>query len=247
MMNFKNKKILVTGASSGIGRQIAIQLSELGAIVVLVGRDEARLNESLNLMANPSVHKAFVYDLQNIDDIMNFVKDALADGVKFDGLVHAAGVPAIYPIKVLDYEIFEKAFKINAYSFIELIKQISKKQNSNDNVSAVFISSVLTKTAAKGQLPYIVSKGAFNVAAKSISNELSKRNFRLNTIITGAVMTKMVKETDAYRMLRDEIQILPDSFKILSANEVASMTIFLLSDSARYIIGENYFMDGGYF
>ena len=102
MMNFKNKKILVTGASSGIGRQIAIQLSELGAIVVLVGRDEARLSESLNLRANPSAHRAFVYDLQNIDDITNFVKDTLADGVKFDGLVHAAGVPAIYPIKVLN-------------------------------------------------------------------------------------------------------------------------------------------------
>jgi len=128
----------------------------------------------------------------------------------------------------------------------EIVDKI-KELNGGKTVSAVFISSVLTKTATKGQLPYIVSKGAFNVAAKSISNELSKRNFRLNTIITGAVMTKMVKETDAYRMLRDEIQILPDSFKILSADEVANMTIFLLSDNARYIIGENYFMDGGYF
>jgi len=248
MINFKDKKILVTGASSGIGRQIAVRLSELGASVALIARDEARLKQTLSMMKEPAKHKIFAYDLQDIDGIAQLVSDCVKfDGVKFNGCVHAAGIPAIYPIKILDYTAFEKAFKINAYSFIELVKQVAKKQNSNDNASAVFLSSILTKTATKGQLPYIISKGSLDIAAKAISNELLKRNFRINTVITGAVMTKMVEETDTYRTLSNEARTPPENFKILSADEAANMVLFLLSDSARYVVGENYFIDGGYF
>lgn len=95
MITFENKKILVTGSSSGIGREIAIHLSQLGAKVVLVARDENRLKETLNLMQQPENHKYFSYDLEDIDNIHRLVTNCVEyDNIKFDAFVHCAGVPA---------------------------------------------------------------------------------------------------------------------------------------------------------
>ncbi len=103
MISFKNKKILVTGASSGIGREVAIHLSELEAKVVLIARDEDRLKETISLMKEPKKHKYFLYDLENIDDISTLVTNCVEyDNIKFDGFIHCAGVPAVLPLKVLD-------------------------------------------------------------------------------------------------------------------------------------------------
>lgn len=251
MSEFNGKKFLVTGASSGIGREIAIHLSELGASVVLVARDEDNLKESISLMMEPNKHKYFIYDLENINGISQLINSAVNfDGVKFDGLVYAAGVPAVYPIKVLDYEKLDTVFKINTFSYLELIKQFSKKQFSNDCASVVFLSSFLVhNNRAKGQIAYLMSKSASQSLAKTLSLELLKRKIRVNNILVGGVITKMVEQTEIIRSLQDENTQKENSrdIKILSTREVSNMVIFLLSNSAKYIVGENYFIDGGSF
>lgn len=252
MSCFNGKKFLVTGASSGIGREICIHLSELGANIVLVARDETRLKETLSLMNNPDKHRYFVYDLENVKDIHNLVNSSFEfDGIKFDGLVYAAGVPAVYPIKVLDYEKLDTTFKINTFSYLELIRQFSKKQISNDYASVVFLSSFLVhNNRAKGQLAYIMSKSASQSLAKTLSLEFLKRKIRINSVIIGAVLTKMVEQTESIRFFQDENtqkENSSDIIKILTTREVSNMVIFLLSDSAKYIVGENYFIDGGSF
>ena len=251
MMNFKNKKILVTGASSGIGRQIAIQLSELGASVVLIARDEVRLKETLSMMKESTKHKIFIYDLQNVDGIEELISKCVGfDGIKFDGCVHAAGIASIYPFKMLNYETNEKIFKVNTSSALEIVRHLSKKMNSNDGASVVFFSSILTKIFSKGQIPYIISKASLDAIAKPLSLELSKRKIRINTIIVGGVLTKMVKDTQVFRDLKDHEKdpyTTSDICRALEPCEVSSMAIFLLSDAARYIVGENYFIDGGNF
>ena len=251
MMNFKNKKILVTGASSGIGRQIAIQLSELGASVVLIARDEVRLKETLSMMKESTKHKIFIYDLQNVDGIEELISKCVScDGIKFDGCVHAAGIASIYPFKMLNYETNEKIFKVNTSSALEIVRHLSKKMNSNDGASVVFFSSILTKIFSKGQIPYIISKASLDAIAKPLSLELSKRKIRINTIIVGGVLTKMVKDTQVFRDLKDHEKdpyTTSDICRALEPCEVSSMAIFLLSDAARYIVGENYFIDGGNF
>ncbi|PRM98231.1 SDR family oxidoreductase [Aliarcobacter cryaerophilus] len=252
MISFKNKKILVTGASSGLGREVAIHLSELEAKVVLIARDEDRLKETISLMKEPKKHKYFLYDLENIDDISTLVTNCVGyNNLKFDGFVHCAGVPAIYPLKVLDYKKFEKVFKINTYSYLEIIKHLSKKQNSNDEAGIVYLSSLLK--SKKAQMTYIISKVSADAISKTLSLELIKRRIRVNSILIGSSATKMIEDTEKYRLLTSDVEKanLPEHYnpmwKLLSTKEVSNMIIFLLSDSARYIVGENYFIDGGYF
>ncbi len=251
MMNFTNKKILVTGASSGIGREICIHLSELGARVVLVARNKEKLQETLSLMGGDG-HECFSYDLEDVENIKELVKKCVDyDGVKFDGFVHSAGVPAVYPLKILDYEKFEKTAKLTTYSYLEIIKYLSKKQYSNDGSSIVFISSVLTKIPKKAQSVYVATKAASANTAKVLSLELQRRATRINNILVGDVATQMVENTQIYRQLKDDSkeqsQCLFPVFKSLNPREVSNMALFLLSDDARYIIGEDYYIDGGYF
>lgn len=250
MITFKDKKILVTGASSGLGREVAINLSELGAKVVLIARDEDRLKETISSMKEPKNHKYFLYDLENIDNISILVTNCVEyDNIKFDGFVHCAGIPAIYPLKVLDYKKFEKVFKINTYSYLEIIKYLSKKQNSNNEASIVFISSLTTKILAKGEIAYMMSKVSAENISKVLSAELIKRQIRVNNVVSGAIQTTMLESTESTRLLNvDSCTKENDTlYKILSPREVSNLVLFLLSDSAKYIIGENYLIGGGDF
>ncbi len=208
MITFENKKILVTGASSGIGREVAIHLSELGAKVVLIARDEIRLQETISLMKESQNHKYFLYELENIEDISTLVKNCVEfDNIKFDGFVHCAGIPAVIPLKILDYKKFEKVFKINTYSYLEIIKHLSKKQNSNEESGFVYLSSIMTKYPTTSQISYLMSKMSAESISKTISLELLRRRIRINTIIVGAVLTEMVKETEKFRSLKTDTQI----------------------------------------
>lgn len=249
MISFKNKKILVTGASSGIGREIAIHLSELDAKVILLGRDEERLKETLSLMKDGN-HKYFCYDLENIVGIKELVSKFVEyDDIKIDGFVNCAGIVEIFPLKVIDYKKFEHILRINTYSYLEIIKYLSKKQYSNNNASFVYISAMMTKTPKKAQTTYIASKAAGDSMSKVLSNELIRRKIRINSVLVGSVMTSMVAQTEDLRQLGSEST--PETYnpicKTLSTREVSNMVMFLLSDSAKYIIGETYHIDGGYF
>lgn len=249
MITFNNKKILVTGASSGIGREVAIQLSELGANTILVGRNEQRLQETKSLMKAGN-HKYFCYDLENIEGIKELVSKFIEyDNIKIDGFVNCAGIVEIFPLKVIDYKKFEHILKINTYSYLEIIKYLSKKQYSNDNSAYVYISAMMTKIPKKAQATYIASKAAGDSISKVLSNELIRRKIRINSVLVGSVMTNMVEETEKLRQLGSEST--PETYnpicKTLSTREVSNMVMFLLSDSAKYIIGETYHIDGGYF
>lgn len=249
MISFSGKKVLVSGASSGIGREVCIQLSELGAKVVLLARNKERLLQTISLMTG-NEHTYFDYDLEDIEGIKNLIPKLIQDDdIKFDGYVHCAGIVDIYPLRVINLKKFEKILKINTYSYLEIIKYLSKKAYSHNNSSIVFTSAMITRIPKKGQTTYIASKSAGESMSKVLSLELLKREIRINSVLVGSVMTQMVKDTEKLRLLGTE----SDSGKYnpicrtLKTREVSNMIMFLLSDSAKYIIGENYNIDGGYF
>lgn len=245
MISFKNKKILVTGASSGIGRQIAIDLSNLDASVTLIGRNENKLKKTLSLMKGMN-HKYFVFDLKNIINIKNLLTNTLEyDNIKFDGYVHSAGIPSIYPLRVINYNNFKDTIKTNTYSYIEIIKYFSKRNISNDNASIVYISSSMTEYPIVGQSTYISSKSAGESLAKSLSKELIKRKIRINNVLPDLVSTEMVEDTSKYRDLASIKKDLEIDF-VLDPKEVSNVVLFLLSDSSKYIIGENYIIKKAY-
>lgn len=122
--SLEGKTILITGASSGIGRQCAIDCSKMGAKVVLVARNQKRLDETLSLMEGEG-HRAYSYDLSNLDGIQDFVSTAVADNGKFDGFVHAAGVEMTKPVKLITPEDYEEIFRVNALSGFEFARQLA--------------------------------------------------------------------------------------------------------------------------
>lgn len=249
MSEFKNKKYLITGASSGIGRQIAINLSKLNAKVVLVARDEEKLKQTLSLM-DKNDHFYITYDLNDTQNIETLIKKAVNDGVKFDGFIHCAGAVGIYPLRVIDEKKINEVFNVNTFSYLNIIKTLSKKQYSNNFSSFVYLSSTMPKKPTTSQALYISSKSASESFAKVLSLELAKRNIRINNIIIGGVLTNMTHDTKIFKNLKaNSSQLLQKSpmLKLVSCKEVANMVSFLLSDEALFIVGEDYYCDGGFF
>ena len=245
-MDFTGKKILVTGASSGIGKAIAIQLDQLGSRVVLVGRNENKLQE-VKAQMNQREHQITVADLAVEDDMSSIFKEIMADGMKLDGLVYSAGVGPILPIKLLKRENIEKVMSVNLYAFIEMVRQFSNNKFHNENSSIVAISSIAAVQPEKCQTAYAMSKAALNTAAESLAIELSSKRIRINTIMPGVVNTPMAME--AGKLVNDGDFIKSVSAKqllgVIEPEQIANICNFLLSDKASMITGRAIYADGG--
>lgn len=241
MIDLTNKKIVVTGASSGIGRAVCILLSQLGAKVMLTGRKEEELQNTLEQMTGEG-HCCFPCDLSDLDNIESLIRDIVdSDGKKLDGLVHCAGISVRAPIRNLDYAKMDAVMKINFYAFVELVKQYARK-NSNGG-SIVGISSYAAINGATGQTVYAASKAALDAAVISMSKELCKKQIRINSVRPGFVNTAMY-ENSKKQLGNDKL----GENQLLGVGEpedVANLIAFLLSDASKFITGSNYMIHGG--
>ena len=155
-----NKTILVTGASSGIGRATSIALSQFGATVVLTGRNEERLQETLEEMKDPNNHFMIPFDFNNTVEINEWMKEVITIvGHQIDGLVHCAGIQKLTPIRSLRYEDISKIIEVNTHSSLMLLKSCMNKKVFNRGGSVVLISSISSLNAALGNITYAASKG----------------------------------------------------------------------------------------
>ncbi|MCM1568116.1 MAG: SDR family oxidoreductase [Roseburia sp.] len=236
------KKILVTGASSGIGRETAILLSQIGAKVVAVARNQEALQETLSMMEGEG-HYCIACDLSQTEKIEELVNEAVSyDGQKLDGLVHCAGITKTCALRMLSIDKIDEVMRINYYSFIELMRQYEKKKNNNGG-SVVAISSKAAKSNNKGQLAYAPSKAALNSAVKVLAKELAHKNIRVNSIMPGFIHTKMAN--DYFNQAdRDSVN------QLLGVGEpidIANMAAYLLSDAGKFITGAGMVIDGGSF
>lgn len=244
--SLEGKTILVTGASSGIGKQCAIDCAMMGAKVILVARNEERLQETLNMMEGEG-HDSYQFDLNNLNEIKNLINQITREHGKFDGLIHAAGVEMTKPIKLLTPEDYEYVFKVNTISGLEIAKQISGMKNFNKSGSIVFISSITGVIARTGVAAYSASKGAMISAARVMALELSKREIRVNCISPGTILTPLM-ENYLSTLTEEEQQKRISGFPLNlgKTTDVSYTSVFLLSDAARWITGQNIVVDGGY-
>ncbi len=244
----KDKHILITGASSGIGKQCAISCSEQGAIVALVGRDLVAL-EAVRDSLHGERHHIISQDITELDKITSVVDDAVLRNGKIDGFIHSAGVESTLPLKMHKPQVIEKIFSVNTFSGFEFIRVISqKKYISSHAASMVFISSVMGSVGNGGLLAYCSSKGAVDAGVRSLAIELSKRNIRVNSISPGHIMgTRMTegKESSLSTEATEEITR-NHPLGLGTVNDVANAVVFLLSDASRWITGINLIVDGGY-
>lgn len=243
--SFCEKKIMVTGAGSGIGRATAIRLSNLGAIVILIGRDEQKLNITLSKMT-PGKHQIISYDLLEFEGYETlFLKST--EKSKLDGLVHCAGIAKAIPIKVISEKAIDEIMNINYKSFVLLTKFFSKKKYSNDNASIVACSAVNAHYPQKCMGVYEASKLAVEGVVRGFADELyANRKIRINAMVIGPIVTPMAGYSeDDTAIVGQKTEITPNIMGFASSNDVASMAVFLLSTYSSYSTGRNFYVDGG--
>ncbi len=238
--SLKGKTILVTGASSGIGRAVAIECSHCGATLVLNARNEDRLNETLNLLDGEG-HIIVSGDLTEEADIVKVVAQTSA----LDGLVLSAGINDKSLVKFLTDEHINKMLSTNFIAPVQLTQMLVKKKKLNKEASVVVISSAAAFLPSIANSMYASSKAALSQFSKVLALELMPQRIRVNTIEPAFVETGMVKKPE----IKDTIDAVRQSSpfgRLVSPEEVALASVYFLSDAAKLVTGSNLVMDGGY-
>ncbi len=228
----QGKTILVTGASSGIGKETALYLAKQGATVILTARNEVRLKEVNDVIGEHAY--SYACDLNELESIQTIFEFCKEKGLKLDGMVHAAGISNPIPVRGVSVENLEETMRVNCMSFAELGKYFCSKKYSNENASIVAISSLAATHPIMGQLTYAASKAALNTMVEVMAKEFLKRKIRVNAIMPSYVDTPMVAEDEHFR-LNSGSDVMP--LGVIEPIQIAYLAEFLLSDKAKHITG----------
>ena len=244
--DFSGKRYIVAGASSGIGRATAVMLSEQGAEVCLLGRNNIKLEETLSLMKG-SGHKIYIKDFSEAGGFKEIYDDIISDGHKIDGLVYTAGIAKILPVGMLSKSSMDESMTTNLYSFVEMASLLSKKKY-HDTASIVGVSSISALYPQKCQGVYVASKSAMNSIVMSMAIELAEKNIRINTVMPSSTNTPMLREAFEGKS-EEEIDRLTNKqvLGLVEPEDVASVILFLLSDASKMVTGRALYADAGYF
>lgn len=242
--SLKNKKILVTGASSGIGRAIAIECSRMGATVYLTARNEERLKETLKQMEQPELHIMKTADLA-IQEERKYLIEELPDCL--DGVVHCAGLTVTKPFTFVSEENLHDVMGVNFEASVLLTQLLLKKKKILRGASLIFISSISgVYVSLVGNSIYSASKGAINGISKVLALELAGRQIRVNTITPGMIETNIMSEgIISDEQLAEDVKHYPLK-RYGKPEEVAYAAVYLLSDASKWVTGSNLLIDGGY-
>lgn len=236
----EGKHILVTGASSGMGRVFCQMIAHEGANVTLVARNEERLQQTLASMEGEG-HGYKVCDLTSEEQL----KETVGVLAALDGVIFCAGVNDYVPVKFVKQEKIDKIFKTNFFSEILLTQILLKKKLINKNASLVYISSISSVLGVPGTLLYASSKGALNTAVKVIASELAPQGIRANAICPGVVRTEMLSgaNLDVETFDKQEVDY-PLGYG--TPEDVGNAVLYHLSDGSRWLTGNIMILDGGY-
>lgn len=242
-MIMKREYILVTGASSGMGAQIAKDLSK-DYNIILNGRDEGRL-EAVRKECFEGEHVIWKYDLSNVDGVFDSLVENLP-GYKGEitKFVHCAGYMKMYPVRVFSPEIFQSAFNVNVISAAMIVKYLTGRNTNGSALNnVVFISSNISNFGAKAFSVYSSSKAAVDGLMRSLAVELAPK-VRVNSVLPGGVHTRM---TDAMYKNEELISRMTATYPLGlgTVNNISDAVCFLLSDKAGWITGQQITVDGG--
>ena len=239
------KRVLVTGASSGMGRATAILISQLGGKVIAVGRDESTLKKTVDGLAGEG-HQLSVFDLTNADLIPDWMRQLASDGA-LDGMVHMAGLHGAKPLRISDVDFVNNLMAINVGAAMQLARGFRHKKVRATTSSIVFASSIAAMIGEAGISAYSATKGAIISLSQSLASELCSEGIRVNCISPSFVKTEFTKEFfDS--LTPDQLSALEQKHPLGfgEPEDVAPLIAFLISDSSRWMTGSNVVIDGGY-
>ena len=239
LFNLDGKTILVTGGSSGIGRSIAILCSELGATVIIVGRNESKLVSTLSHMGNSA--SFFVADLTCMSDL-NLLVNRLP---KLDGIVHCAGVGHRKMAKQVTPDDIDTVMSINFNAPVLLQSALLSAKKVLPNASIVFIASKAAMSPSIGNGIYSASKGAIVSYSKCLALELASKKIRVNCVCPAMIWTDLIMQGTA---TREDLEIEQQKYPLKrfgQPEDVANLVAFLLSDAASWLTNSCYDVTGG--
>jgi NAD(P)-dependent dehydrogenase (short-subunit alcohol dehydrogenase family) len=242
----QGKRILVTGASSGIGRSAATLFSALGARLCVVGRSVDRLATTLAALSG-SGHTVHAFDIGSVDESVVTIQSIVQGGGSFQGIFHSAGIGLVRPAKLTKREHFDHVLAASLGGTFAISRAASMKGVVSDGASIVLMSSVAAYRGQIGMALYSASKGAVDAATRSLACELAPRGIRVNSLVTGAVKTEMHERTATAMPAEALAQY--EAKHLLGFGEpadVAAVAAFLLADASRWVTGANWVVDGGY-
>ena len=238
--SLEGKTILVTGASSGIGRGIAITCSKMGAKVIINGRNTMKLQETSELMENDS-SIILAADLTDADSVTSLVNSM----PKLDGVVHCAGLGQRIPCKDIEGKNVDDVMNVNFKAPVMLQAEINRQKKLNKASSIVFIASIASWSPSLGNSIYSASKGAIISYANCLALELAPRKVRVNCISPAMVWTELILQDGI-----DEEQLKIDEQKYPlkrygQPEDIANLAIYMLSDASTWMTGSNVKLSGG--
>lgn len=237
----KGKTILVTGASSGIGQATAIECAQMGAEVVITGRDTERLQATADLVGTPKT--LIAADLTNQEDVERLV----AALPPLDGAVLCAGNSTTLPLQFGSREKFDEMFNVNFFAPVELLRLMYKKKVLQKGASVVLIASIGgTHSFMPGNGVYGASKAALNSLMKYAAREYASRKIRVNSICPGMVDTPLIhRGTITEEQLAEDAKRYPLG-RYGKPDDIANGAVYLLSDASSWLTGHDLVIDGGF-
>ena len=238
--SLEGKTILVTGASSGIGRGIAVTCSKMGATVIINGRNKERLLETLSQMEGEN-NKLVVGDLTDTQSLSTLV-EALP---KLDGVVHCAGIGQRIPCKLLSEQLVDEVMDVNFKAPILLQTELLKQNKQNKGGSIVFVASIASWSPSFGNSVYSASKGAIISYANCLALELAPRKIRVNCISPAMVWTDLIiaDGIDEEQLKKDEQKYPLKRYG--QPEDIANLAVYMLSDASTWMTGSNVKISGG--
>ena len=242
IFSLREKVILITGASSGIGRAVAQQCAAAGATCIITARNQDRLKETLEGLPGEG-HQMILSDISLVGGINNLVSNL----PKVNGVVCCAGVVETKMLKFTEEDDLQRLFSTNTFSTIRLIRDMVQQKKLNKEASIILVSSISgVRCGYLGGSLYGASKGALEGFIKATALELAPQKIRVNTIMPGMIETPLMADSviDSEQLEADKLRFPLKRYGL--ASEVGYASVFLLSDATKWITGTSLLMDGGY-
>ena len=240
--SLKGKTFLITGASSGIGKSTAIEVSKSGGTVIITGRNQSNLNATFQSLQGEN-NSQFVADLASKEELSELISKL----PKLDGIVHCAGLTKNVPFKFATRDDLNEVFEVNFYAPVELTRSLLSSKKIAKEGAIVFVSSISgVYCSAVASSIYSASKGAVNGLIKGLALDVAKMKIRVNSVNPGMIDASIFREG---RITEEQLDIDKSKYPLKrygKPEEVAYAIMYLLSDASKWVTGTNLVIDGGY-